>query len=97
MGGDSLATFHRWHDWRHIMETVPVAVLDRPGFRFRAMASPTAVTFRSARIAERQAGALALMAPPAWTYLSLPLIDMSSTQLRRQACGASGKTSPARD
>jgi nicotinate-nucleotide adenylyltransferase len=93
MGGDNLASFHRWQEWRGIMRSLPVAVLDRPGFRFRAMASPAAMSFRPARVDEAQAGALALMPPPAWTYLSIPLADISSTQLRRQrgACANSSE------
>ena len=31
MGADSLATFHRWQDWRTIVRTFPIAVVDRPG------------------------------------------------------------------
>jgi len=84
MGGDNLASFHRWQEWRGIMRGLPIAVLDRPGFRFRAMASPAAVMYRRARVDEAQAGALALMQPPAWSYLTIPLAEISSTELRRQ-------------
>lgn len=84
MGGDNLAGFHRWQEWRAIMQSLPVAVLDRPGFRFRAMASPAARAFAWARVDETRAPMLADMPPPAWTYLSIPLADISSTQLRRQ-------------
>lgn len=84
MGGDNLAGFHRWQEWRAIMQTLPVAVLDRPGFRFRAMASPAATCFARARVDENRAPMLADMPPPAWTYLSIPLADISSTQLRTQ-------------
>jgi len=89
MGGDNLANFHRWQEWRGIMRSLPIAVLDRPGFRFRAIASPAAVTFGGARMDEAQAGALALMRPPAWSYLTIPLAEISSTQLRRQRQGVS--------
>jgi len=59
-------------------------VLDRPGFRFRAMASRAAQVFAHARISEAESSALALMQPPAWSYLTIPLADISSTQLRSQ-------------
>lgn len=97
IGGDNLASFHRWQEWRGIMRGLPVAVLDRPGFRFRAVAAPAAVAFRHARVDEAQAGALALMPPPAWTYLTIPLADISSTQLRRQQRAAAGPTDAAGD
>jgi len=84
MGGDNLAGFHRWQEWTEIMRMMPIAVLDRPGFRFRAMASRAAQVFAYARISEAESSALALMQPPAWSYLTIPLADISSTQLRSQ-------------
>ncbi len=33
MGADNLADFHRWQAWQQIFERMPIAVLDRPGFR----------------------------------------------------------------
>lgn len=83
MGGDNLAGFHRWQEWHAIFELMPIAVLDRPGFRFAAMASPAASAFAGARMDEAQAAALAFLSPPAWTYLTIPLTEMSSTQLRQ--------------
>ena len=32
MGGDNLAQFHRWRDWRGIARRVPIAVIGRPGY-----------------------------------------------------------------
>ena len=40
MGADNLAQFHRWRAWRAIARTVPIAVIARPGYDARAMASP---------------------------------------------------------
>ena len=90
MGGDNLAGFHRWQEWTGIMRMMPITVLDRPGFRFRAMASRAAHVFAHARVSEAQSGALALMQPPAWSYLTIPLADISSTQLRSQRQSAGG-------
>lgn len=42
MGADNLASFHRWQSWREIARMVPIAVVDRPGWRLRALASPAA-------------------------------------------------------
>ncbi len=88
MGGDNLAGFHRWQEWRAIMGMMPVAVLDRPGFRYRAMASPAATAFARARVDETDAASLAYTPPPAWTHLTIPLVDISSTELRRRPPGA---------
>ena len=32
MGGDNLAQFHRWRDWRRLAREVPIAVIARPGY-----------------------------------------------------------------
>lgn len=82
MGADNLATFHRWQHWRDIAATVPIAVVDRPGWRLAAMASPAARTLARYRIDEAEAGSLALRAAPAWTFLTTRLSSLSSTELR---------------
>ena len=46
MGADNLAQFHRWRDWRGIARAMPIAVVARPGYDARAMASPAMVWLR---------------------------------------------------
>ncbi|MCL4764655.1 MAG: nicotinate-nucleotide adenylyltransferase [Hyphomicrobiaceae bacterium] len=82
MGADNLAGFHRWQHWREIMRTMPVAVVDRPGWRHRAMASKAALAYRRAYVPERRAADLPELSPPAWTLLTGPLSPLSSTALR---------------
>jgi nicotinate-nucleotide adenylyltransferase len=82
MGADNLASFHRWRDWRTIFETMPIAVEDRPGWRYRALCSSAASRFEGWRIPESQAAMLPDLAPPAWCYLSGRLSNLSSTALR---------------
>ncbi len=83
MGGDNLAQIHRWHRWREVFELMPVAVMDRPGARHRALASPAARSYARAQIAEADARALAVTPAPAWAYLTIPLSSASSTALRK--------------
>lgn len=85
MGGDNLAGFHRWRDWQRIFELMPIAVADRPSWRFKALASPAAMRFGRYRMPEREARRLPLAQPPAWVYLSWRLSHISSTLLRAQA------------
>jgi hypothetical protein len=73
---------------------VPIAVIDRPGYRFKAAASRAAQRFASARLDESDAAGLALMKPPAWVLLTLPLSDLSSTTLREGRAAAATKASP---
>ncbi len=89
MGADNLASFHRWKDWRAIFELLPVAVADRPGWRYRALSSQTANRFAKHRIPESLAGALPDLPPPAWCYLSGPLSTLSSTALRAARASSS--------
>ena len=83
MGGDNLVQIHRWHQWREIFALMPVAVLNRPGSRHKALASPAARGLAFALLPEAAARALPLMRPPAWVYLTIPLSAASSTSLRK--------------
>jgi nicotinate-nucleotide adenylyltransferase len=82
MGADNLAAFHRWRSWERLFGLVPIAVLDRPGFRLKARASKAAQRFAHAAVDETDAAGLAGMEPPAWTLLTVPLSSLSSTRLR---------------
>jgi nicotinate-nucleotide adenylyltransferase len=82
MGADCLADFHRWRQWREIMTLMPIAVVDRPGWRLKALASIAAQTYAAARLPEREAAVLASLRPPAWVFLTAPLSDLSSTAIR---------------
>ena len=54
MGSDNLAQFHRWHEWREIARSMPIAVIARPGYDGQAIASPAMAWLRrSARVGKR--------------------------------------------
>ena len=82
MGADNLAQFHRWRSFDKIFALMPIAVLDRPGFRLKARAGLAAQRFAPYRVDESDAGGLARLDPPAWTILSHRLSGLSSTALR---------------
>lgn len=85
MGADNLATFERWLRWREIFTMVPIVVVDRPGWRLKALASKAARAFAASRVPETEARSLAHRPPPAWTFLTGPLSSVSSTALRTKA------------
>lgn len=85
MGADNLATFHRWQNWREIAASVPLAVVDRPGWRFPALASPAARALAAHRVPEDLAAQLPRLTPPAWIFLTSRLSSQSSTALRGDA------------
>jgi nicotinate-nucleotide adenylyltransferase len=88
MGADNLAQFHRWQDWRRIMATVPVGVLARPGQRISARLSVAAGAQAAARRAAAQSQALGRAAPPAWCFVNVPMMDISSSALRARGITA---------
>lgn len=82
MGADSLASLDRWRHWRTILETMPVAVIDRPGWRLRGLSSKASARYADRFVPEDCAALLAGMKAPAWTFLTVPLSPHSSTALR---------------
>ncbi len=82
MGADNLADFHRWQRWDWILRSVPVGVLARPGQRISARTSKAAQIYRAYKVPAAAAPRLALMAPPAWCFVNLPMSDASSTAIR---------------
>ncbi len=84
MGADNLAEFHRWRSWQKIFDSVPIAVLDRPGFRLKARASQAGMRFQEFHVDESDAPGLARLTPPAWTILTHRLSALSSTKLRSE-------------
>ena len=82
MGGDSLMTFHFWKDWQALAQTLPIAVIARPGFERAARVSPFAKAFRHRRLPDKASHILPLQKAPHWVYIPAPLNPISSTALR---------------
>lgn len=82
MGGDNLMQVDRWKNWRTIFDTVPVAVIARPGFEKAALGSKAAHVYRAARLDPTDALQLPLLKPPVWTLIQEQLTSLSSTQIR---------------
>lgn len=87
MGADNLVSFHRWKKWKEIARTIPIAVVDRPGYRHKAISSRFVSCLDSAQKKESEVKKILSTPPPSWTYISGKLHFQSSTELRR-----SGKT-----
>lgn len=82
MGADNLAQLHLWQDWRFIMDSVPVGVLARPGDRISARMSPAARIYRRYRISGAASHLLGHAPAPAWCFVNVPMVDLSSTAIR---------------
>jgi len=90
MGADNLAQFHRWKDWRQIMDSVPVGVLARPGDRISARMSRAARVYAGYRIDGQARHLLGRAEAPAWCFVNVPMIDVSSTEIRTRGDWANG-------
>lgn len=84
MGGDSAVGFHRWKAWQALAQTVPIAVIARPGGTLSARTSRFSGRFSRSHLPQSQAARLAGRSAPAWTYLSAPMNPASSTAIRQR-------------
>ena len=82
MGADNLAQFHKWQEWQQIAQSVPMGVVARPGDRISARMSPAAKIFSQARISGRASQLLGRAEAPAWSFVNVPMLDLSSSSIR---------------
>ena len=84
MGADNLYMIDRWRAWRDIFNEVPVAIFDRPGFRYKALGATAAHVFKRQRLGNDYLAALSRRKAPAWGLLAVPLDNRSSSKIRDQ-------------
>ena len=82
MGADNLHQLHRWQRWEDIVHAVPLGVLARPGWRQAALNSRTARKYWHMRLPGRSSQSLADHAAPAWCFVNMPMMPVSSSELR---------------
>jgi nicotinate-nucleotide adenylyltransferase len=83
MGADILLQLPQWRDWRRLVGLVPIAVVDREPYSYRALAGLVARRYAASRLPGRDAPGLADGDPPVWVYLRLRRQKTSSTAIRR--------------
>lgn len=85
MGADNLLQLPRWRQWKRIMESMPIAVIARPGKNhsaIRARLGKAAQIYKAYRVPENQADILKYCQAPAWSYLTPPMNSQSSSAIR---------------
>jgi nicotinate-nucleotide adenylyltransferase len=82
MGADSLASFHRWKNWRQLAHIMPIAILPRPGYMGVCWSTPAGAWFGKWRKPQAQARRWQTWRTPALVVLSFPLSTLSATALR---------------
>ena len=93
MGADNLVTFTEWKDWQAIMQLIPVAVFDRPGYALQGLTGKVAVRYQEWRYLSGQFQTLAGAHPPAWAFIFCNRHFQSSTALRKSGEAFSDRTS----
>ncbi|MEZ5894307.1 MAG: hypothetical protein R3C58_14335 [Parvularculaceae bacterium] len=79
---DALAQFSQWKSWRTIVQLVPIAVFNRPGFSADALSGEAATALAPFRVDAAEAMSLAGQEPPAWIYFDDTENPLSSTAIR---------------
>ncbi|NJR20152.1 MAG: nicotinic acid mononucleotide adenylyltransferase [Hyphomonadaceae bacterium] len=87
MGSDNLAQLHRWKDWRNIARTMPIAVIDRPGYGSAAMTSPAMAWLRRYRVSAASIRKRGRWSAPALVLLRFDPDHRSATAIRRAHAG----------
>ena len=87
MGTDNLAQFHHWRHWRVIARTMPIAVIARPRYDAKALASPAMVWLRRFRQRPGQFAHALSVGPASWSAPALVILRFdpdprSATALR---------------
>lgn len=82
MGADNLAQFHLWQDWREIAQNVPLGILARPDEGISARTSRTSRLYAPYRIPASASRMLAHAQAPAWCFVNVPMMDVSSSAIR---------------
>lgn len=81
-GGDNLSQLPHWRRWTEIVDSVPIAVFDRPQTSLKALAGMAAQRYAGARVAAAHARRLAEMKAPAWVFIHAKLDPSSATAIR---------------
>jgi len=82
MGADILEQLPRWHHWMEFASRIPLVVLPRPSFTYRALAGRAAQRLRHARLARSAATKLAGSSAPAWILLLARENPISASAIR---------------
>lgn len=90
MGADNLAQLPEWKSWWTLAQTIPIAIMDRPGYSYCGLAGQGAQRLRKYRVPERASRTLAGSKAPAWVFLHCARNPASATRLRAQKLSEAG-------
>ena len=81
LGADVFCQLPLWHRADDLVKTMPLAILPREDIHARAC--PFAARYAARILPAHQARALAFAKPPALAFLTIPQLNISSSQIRK--------------
>ena len=85
MGADNLDHFARWHRYRDLIRLLPIAVVDRPSYSFKAIATGRQLLRRRTKVTKmRYAIVTRTVNLPCWCFLAGQLNSASATEIRQR-------------
>ena len=85
MGADNLDQFAHWHRYRDMIRLLPIAVVDRPSYSFRAIATGQQLLGRRTKVTKmRYEIVTATMNLPPRCFIAGQLNAASATEIRRR-------------
>ncbi|NRA87105.1 MAG: nicotinic acid mononucleotide adenylyltransferase, partial [Rhizobiales bacterium] len=82
MGADNLRNISYWKSWKNIFNKMPIAIFDRAGNQLSTTHSKAAIYFKRYRISPNFSSALPGLKPPAWCFIHMKRLNISSTSIR---------------
>jgi len=91
MGADNLLQLPQWHRWQAIVDSVPLAVMDRNHYSLKGLTGKMATRYFDNRMSDSALKALATTPPPAWAFVTIPRHPASATELRERCSHRSSR------
>ena len=89
MGADNLNQFARWYRYRDMIRLLPIAVVNRPSYSFKAIASGRQLLGRQTKVTKmRYAIVTRTVNLPSWCFIAGQRHAASATEIRQQAQSA---------
>ena len=92
MGADNLDQFAHWHRHRDMIRLLPIAVVDRPSYSFRAIANGRQLLGRRTKVTKMRCAIVARSVNlPGWCFIAGQLNAASATEIRQRTQGRTCK------
>ncbi len=89
IGADNLNHIHLWKQWKNLFLCYPIAVFARPMQSIKARLGIASQSYQFCRYSEQTAHSLIYQSAPCWCYITCPLKNISSTQIRENIISTS--------